>query len=243
MHAHTGTASETLATIDGRRVSAPEGATILEAALGAGIHIPHLCHDPRLAPTGACRLCLVEIEGQRGLHTSCTRRLEPGMVVRTQTEAVRNSRRTTLELLLSEHCVDCLTCDRDGACLLQDYSYDAQADQYRFPNVMLPPDQANFTTGNHAIAYDPSKCVRCQRCVRYCAEVQMAEAITMTGRGAEVEVSTGFGLALNDSTCVLCGGCVGTCPTAALHDRQAMGLGRCGGGLEGHEQGDGGGAY
>jgi formate dehydrogenase alpha subunit len=226
MNAHTDPASVTLATIDGRRVTAPEGATILEAALEAGIHIPHLCHDPRLAPTGACRLCLVEIEGQRGLHTSCTRRLEPGMVVRTQTEAVRSSRRTTLELLLSEHCVDCLTCDRDGACLLQDYSYDAQADRNRFPNVMLQPGQPNYTTGNAAIAYDPSKCVRCQRCVRYCAEIQMAEAITMTGRGAGVEVTTGFDLALNDSTCVLCGGCVGTCPTSALYDRQAIGLGR-----------------
>ena len=215
-----------LLTIDGRDIAAAPGSSLLDAALKAGIHIPHICHDPRLIPTGACRLCLVEIEGERGFQTSCTRKVTEGMKVRTQTEGVRASRKNTLELLLSEHCVDCLTCDKDGDCLLQDYSYEYQADKNRFPNVAIPAGKDNYTTGNSAIAYDPSKCVRCQRCVRFCAEVQMCEAITMTNRGGGIEVSTGFDLELNQSSCELCGGCINTCPTSALYDRQAIGLGR-----------------
>jgi formate dehydrogenase (NADP+) alpha subunit len=213
-------------TIDGSPVSAAPGTTILRAALNGGIHIPHLCEDPRLAPTGACRMCLVEIQGERGLQTSCTRQVLPGMVVQTQTEATRASRKSTLELLLSEHRVECLTCDKDGDCLLQDYSYEYQADRTRFPNVMLPAGEDNYTTGNQAIAYDPSKCIRCQRCVRFCAEVEMAEALTLRGRGASVEVTTGFDVALNRSTCNLCGGCINTCPTSALYERQALARGR-----------------
>jgi len=217
---------QVLLNIDGRDVAAQVGSTLLDAALAAGIHIPHICHDPRLTPTGACRLCLVEIEGERGFQTSCTRTVAAGMKVRTQTEGVRASRKNTLELLLSEHCVDCLTCDKDGDCLLQDYSYEYQADRDRFPNIAPKAGEPNYTTGSQAFEYDPSKCVRCQKCVRYCQEVQMAEAITMTNRGGSIEVSTGPGIALNDSSCELCGGCVNICPTSALYDKQAKGLGR-----------------
>ncbi len=169
-------------TIDGREVQAQEGQTILQAALARGIDIPHLCHDPRLTPTGSCRLCLVEIKGQPGLHTACTRMVEPGMSVETETRGLRASRRTTLELLLSEHRVACTTCDADGDCLLQDYAYRYQAAETRFPNVAAPPNEPNYTTGNKGLDYDPSKCVRCQRCVRICAEVVMAEALTMRQR-------------------------------------------------------------
>jgi formate dehydrogenase alpha subunit len=218
--------NEVSLTIDGRTIAAEAGVTLLRAAQRAGIPIPNLCDDPRLNPTGSCRLCVVEIEGERGLPTACTRIVQPGMIVRTQTPAVRASRKSTLELLLSEHRVECLTCDKDGDCLLQDYSYEYQADRNRFPNVMLPAGRTNYTTGNSAIEYDPSKCVRCQRCVRFCQEVEMAEALTLRGRGGAVEVSTGFDVELDKSTCNLCGGCVGTCPTSALYDRQAVGLGR-----------------
>jgi formate dehydrogenase (NADP+) alpha subunit len=213
-------------TIDDRPVTVPAGTTILNAALQAGIHIPHICHDPRLTPTGACRLCLVEIEKERGLQTACTRGAAAGMVVRTSTDAIRASRKTTLELLLSEHRVECLTCDKDGDCLLQDYSYEYQADRTRFPNIMIPTGRTNYATTDRAIEYDPSKCVRCQRCVRFCREVEMAEALTLRGRGGDVEVTTGFDVDLNDSTCNLCGGCINTCPTSALYDRLATGLGR-----------------
>lgn len=226
MTADTARTHDVTFILDGRTVTVPDGITILQAAQRSGVHIPNLCDDPRIHPTGSCRLCVVEIEKERGLQTACTRAVAPGMVVHTRTKAVLASRKTTLELLLSEHRVECLTCDKDGDCLLQDYSYEYQADRSRFPNIMLPVGRENYTTANRAIEYDPSKCVRCQRCVRYCREVEMAEALTLRNRGGGVEVTTGFDVALNDSTCNLCGGCIGTCPTSALYDRQAIGLGR-----------------
>ena len=219
--------SDITLTIDGRQVTVPAGQTILDAALANGIDIPHLCYDPRLTPTGACRLCLVEIEGQAGLHTSCTRLAEPGMTVRTESEAVVRSRRSTLEMLLSEHNVSCTTCDADGDCLLQDYAYRYQAAEKRFarlPSAQAEPD--TYTAGHKGIVYDPSKCVRCQRCVKICAEVEMAEALTLKGRALDVQVSTAFDLPLNDSTCEICGLCVSACPTGALWERAAVGQGR-----------------
>ncbi|MFB3881062.1 MAG: formate dehydrogenase subunit alpha [Armatimonadota bacterium] len=213
-------------TINGEQVSAHPEATLLEAALTNGIDIPRLCHDPRLEPAAACRLCVVEIEGQAGLHTSCTRLAEPGMVVWTESDAVVRSRRSTLELLLSEHNVSCTTCDADGSCLLQDYAYRYRVREKRFPSLARDTDREGYTVGNEGIVYDPSKCIRCQRCVRICAEVEMAEALTMKGRALDSEVSTGFDLPLNDSSCELCGLCVSTCPTAALWERRARGLGR-----------------
>ena len=218
--------SEIKLTIDGRELCARPGQTVLEVALANGIDIPHLCHDPRLAPTGACRLCLVEIEGERGLQTACTRIAAAGMVVRSSTDGIRSLRKTTLELLLSEHRVVCTTCDKDGSCLLQDYAYEYQASETRFPNIMIPPGQPNYTANNKGIEYDPSKCVRCMRCVRICSEVEMAEALTMRGRGGVVEVTTGFDVDLKESSCELCGLCVSTCPTGALYERDARGLGR-----------------
>jgi len=212
--------------IDGRELAARHGQTILQVALANGIDIPRLCYDERLEPAGACRLCLVEIEGQVGLHTSCTRLAEPGMIVRTESEAVVRSRKATLELLLSEHNVSCTTCDTDGDCLLQDYAYRYQAREHRFS--VLPSSQAaeTYTVGHKGIVYDPSKCVRCQRCVRICAEVEMAEALTLKGRALGVQVSTAFDLPLNDTTCEICGLCVSTCPTGALWERAAKGQGR-----------------
>ena len=212
--------------MDGRELQAREGQSLLEVALANGIEIPHLCHDSRLTPTGACRLCLVEIEGDRGLQTSCTRLAVDGMTVRTNTDEIRASRKTTLELLLSEHRVACTTCDCDGDCLLQDYAYQYQASETRYPSVAAAAGEDNYTTGHKGIVYDPSKCVRCQRCVKICAEVQMAEALTLRGRALDAVVSTAFDLPLNDSTCETCGQCVSTCPTGALYDRAAVGKGR-----------------
>ncbi len=213
-------------TIDGRDVPANENQTILEAALAAGIDIPHLCFDPRLSPTGACRLCMVEIEGERGLHTSCTRRAMPGMIVHTNTDAIRASRKMTLEFLLSEHRATCSSCDSDGDCLLQDYAYEYGAAEDRFPSVAPAASEEVYTSGHKGIVYDPSKCVRCQRCVKICAEVEMAEALTLKHRALDVRVSTAFDLPLNESTCEICGLCVSTCPTGALYEAAAKGQGR-----------------
>jgi formate dehydrogenase alpha subunit len=218
--------SEIRLTIDGRELQAKPGGTILEVALANGIDIPHLCHEPRLSPTAACRLCVVEIEGQAGLHASCARPVEPGMVVSTETSAVVRSRRSTLELLLSEHNIACTTCDADGGCLLQDYSYRYQAREDRFPSLVTDAHRESYTEGNKGIVYDPAKCIRCGRCIRICADVEMAEALTFRGRALEMEVSTAFDLPLNDSSCELCGLCVSTCPTGALWERQARGQGR-----------------
>jgi formate dehydrogenase alpha subunit len=218
--------SEMRLTIDGRELQAAPGQTILEVALANGIDIPHLCHEPRLSPTAACRLCVVEIEGQAGLHASCARPVEPGMVVRTETETVVRSRRSSLELLLSEHNIACTTCDADGNCLLQDYAYRYQAREGRFPSLAGASSPEVYTAGHKGIVYDVSKCVRCQRCVRICAEVEMAEALTIRGRALDVQVSTAFDLPLNDTSCELCGLCVSTCPTGALWELQARGKGR-----------------
>jgi len=214
-------------TIDGREVEALPGQTILEAALQAGIHIPNLCYDQRLTPTGSCRLCLVQIEGQQGLHTSCTRKAEAGMVVHTETPELVEARRDVLELLLSEHRVACTSCDKNGECLLIEYSYRYQADERRYGAYVSPGPQANYTAGNKTIQYDPEKCIRCQRCVKICSEVVMADALTMKERAAGTVVSTAFNMELNDSTCVLCGSCVSTCPTSAMYDQDALGLGQC----------------
>jgi formate dehydrogenase alpha subunit len=215
-----------LVTIDGREVNAAPGATILEAANAEGIRIPHLCHEPRLKPSAACRLCLVEIQGKPGFHAACARPAEQGMVVFTDTAAVRDIRRTVLEMLVSEHTMSCSTCDRDGDCRLQDYAYEYQVDEKRFPSVATRPGESNYSTGSFAITYDPSKCIRCQRCVRICEEVQGVEALTLKGRGGEVQVTTGFERALQETSCELCGQCIGTCPTAALHETSARGKGK-----------------
>lgn len=213
-------------TLDGRQAAGQEGQTILQAAMAQGVAIPHLCYDPRLSPTGACRLCLVEIEGEAGMHTSCTRLAMPGMAVRTNTAAIRASRKMTIEFLLSEHRVACTTCDADGDCLLQDYAYEYGAAEKRFPGVAPAEVEGAYTVGHKGIVHDPSKCVRCQRCVKICAEVEMAEAITLRERAMDVRVSTAFDLPLNESTCEICGLCVSTCPTGALWEREATGQGR-----------------
>ena len=213
-------------TIDGKQLPARADETILDVALAAGIEIPHLCHDPRLTPTGACRLCLVEIEGERGLQTSCTRLATPGMSIRTDTDAIRSSRKMTLEFLLSEHRAVCTSCDSDGDCLLQDYAYQYGADERRFNSVAPSPDEKVYTDGHKGLSYDPSKCVRCQRCVKICAEVVMVEALTLRGRSLDVRVSTAFDLPLNETTCEICGLCISTCPTGALWESAARGQGR-----------------
>lgn len=212
--------------IDGQTRKVEAGQTLLQAAKANGIAIPHLCYDPRLTPTGACRLCLVELEGQPGLQTACTRLAEDGMVVRTNTEEIRVLRRQTLELFLSEHNCRCATCDKDGDCLLQDYAYEYRVDESRYPSLAPPPGGRNYTSDNKAIVYDLSKCIRCQRCVKVCEEVQGARALTMRGRAGDVAVTTGFDVALYDSTCEVCGQCISTCPTGALYERAAVGRGK-----------------
>jgi len=212
--------------IDGIKVTAPEGMTILEAAKGVGIDIPHLCCDSRVEPAGTCRLCVVRIEGRPGLTISCNTLVAEGMEVCTENEEIAAIRKTILELILSDHRVACTSCDKDGACNLQDYAYRYQADEGRFGLPERRPVKPNYATNSEGILYDPDKCILCGLCVRYCEEVQRAEALTFAGRLGQIEVSTAFGIDLDKSSCVLCGGCVEICPAGAMLERAAIGKGR-----------------
>ncbi len=212
--------------IDGNDIRAEEGTSILDAAKSVGIDIPHLCYDPRLKPTGTCRLCVVQIEDSVGLTTSCNTPVAEGMKVCTENKEIAAVRKTILELILSEHRVACTTCDMDGACALQDYAYRHQADERRFSSAKRKDDKPNYTANNEAILYDPHKCILCGLCVNYCEEVQKTEALTFAGRPEQMEVSTAYGIDLHTSSCVLCGGCVEICSAGAMLSRAAMGGGR-----------------
>jgi len=213
-------------TIDGRQVTATQGDTVMDTALAVGIDVPRLCHDPRLKPVGACRLCIVDIDGVPGLPTSCTTEVADGMVVQTETDELGAMRKSLLELILGDHRVTCPTCDKNGDCALMDYSYRYQADQFAFGAYQPGPVIPNFTTGNQAITFDPQLCITCGRCVRICDEVVMASALTFTWRASSVEVSTPFDMPLNETSCVLCGLCISTCPTGAMYERSAVGRGQ-----------------
>jgi len=218
--------AEITVTINGRKLTGRSGQTILEVALENGIDIPNLCYDPRLKPTGACRLCLVEVEGQKDPVTACTFEIAPDMVIRTNTEEILAIRKTILELLFYEHRGVCTTCDENGECKLQQYAYEYQIGDEVF-NQPIPQPKDNYTTGNEAIEYDPNKCIRCGRCIRICEEVQMDSALTFRERAADIEVTTAFDIPLNDSTCELCGQCLSSCPTGALYERAAKAKGQC----------------
>jgi formate dehydrogenase alpha subunit len=217
---------EIKATINGNVLTGSAGQTILGLAQANGIEIPNLCHDPRLKPAGACRLCLAEVAGQRGLVPACTFQIADGMVVQTETEEIRAIRKTVLELLFAEHRGVCTTCDKNGDCRLQKYGYEYQIADTAFAAPESNGNGKNYTTGNEAIRYQSGKCIRCGRCIRICQEVQMDNALTFKDRAAWVEVSTAFGMPLNDSTCVLCGQCISTCPTGALYERATEGKGQ-----------------
>lgn len=205
--------------INGKHYIGQKDQTILEVAAENGIEIPNLCHDQRLKPTGACRMCLVDVAGARGPVAACTAVITPEMVIETETEEIRKMRKINLELMFYEHRGACTTCDENGECRMQQYAYEFGLDEQSF--VMPCEKKDNYTTGNLALEYDVDKCIRCGRCVRICEEVQMDYAITFKERAAGVEVTTAFDVPLNDSTCVLCGQCISTCPTGALMERNA----------------------
>lgn len=200
-------------TINGREVEARRGVTVLEAAQAAGIYIPTLCSDPDLEPYGACRLCIVEIEGMRGLPPACTTPAADGMVVHTETPAVNKVRHTTVELLIADHPSDCLTCPKNQQCDLQKVAAYLGITQQRFRKTtrLLPVD-----TSNPFFDRDPNYCILCGKCVRICDEIQGVGAITLAFRGYASKVATfGDGLLL-DSNCASCGECVAHCPVGSL---------------------------
>jgi formate dehydrogenase (NADP+) alpha subunit len=186
---------------------------VLEAALAAGIYIPNLCADPDLQPFGACRLCIVEIDGIRGLPASCTVKASPGMVVRSETPLVERTRRSIVELLLADHPANCLTCAKNGRCSLQTVAAYTGVRPNRFPETTrsLPVDDSNpFFT------YDPNKCILCGKCVRVCDEVQGLGGVTWINRGYATRVGTFMNRPLAESICESCGQCEAKCPVGAI---------------------------
>lgn len=203
-------------SINNIKVKAEEGMTILDAAKSVGIHIPTLCHMKDLFPTGACRICVVEVEGMRGLTPSCAYPVVPGMKVDTNSPRVRTARKTIVELLVENHPQDCLICVRNKNCELQDLSERYNLREHRF--VGEKKDHA-IDISSASMERDPAKCILCGRCVRACGEIQKIGAIDFTNRGFQNNVTTPFNKGLNVSDCILCGQCILVCPTAALREK------------------------
>lgn len=209
--------------IDGKDVSVAAGATVLEAAQQAGIDVPTLCHDSRLKPFGACRLCIVEIAGMPKPVTSCTTPATDGMVVKTNSARLYRLRKTTVELLLSDHPNDCMVCNSSGECTLQELAYLYGIRENRFVGEVRKHER---TDHNPFITRDQNKCVMCGLCVRVCDEVQGVGAIGFSERGFEAKVIPPFG---HDLDCEFCGQCVSVCPTGALTGSIWAGKPRIGG--------------
>jgi len=210
-------------TIDDREVTVPKDSTILSAAKQAGVKIPTLCHLDGLTPASACRVCVVEVEGFRNLVPACSHPVSPGMKVRTGTDRVRNARRMVVELILSDHPPDCMTCEQSGGCPLQDLAYSMGV---TVPRIQGERHQYPLDFSNPFIVRDYNKCILCERCVRACAETQGIDAIDYSHRGFDTKVAAPFDRGLKESTCVFCGQCVQECPTGALTERKARGMAR-----------------
>jgi formate dehydrogenase major subunit len=227
-------------TVDGFPVTVPVGTSVMRAAFEAGIAIPKLCATDSVEAFGSCRLCLVEIEGRNGTPSSCTTPVAAGMVVHTQTPKIKQLRRGVMELYISDHPLDCLTCGANGDCELQDMAGAVGLRDVRYE----APQNANMDTHFHArsngeanpqwmpkddsnpyFSYDPSKCIVCSRCVRACEEVQGTFALTIEGRGFDSRVSPGMHENFFDSECVSCGACVQACPTATLTEKSVLDIG------------------
>ena len=209
-------------TIDGHSVTAPVGTSLLRAAAMAGIQIPKLCATDSLEPFGSCRLCLVEIEGRRGTPASCTTLVEDGLVVTTENAKLNQLRKNVMELYISDHPLDCLTCAANGNCELQ-----STAGQVGLREVRYGFDGANHQDAcaditNPYFTFDPKLCIVCNRCVRACEETQGTFALTIDGRGFEARVSAGQNQSFMESDCVSCGACVAACPTASLMENTVI---------------------
>ncbi len=205
-------------SIDGLQVAAEPGATVLEAALAAGIYIPHLCYHPDLEPVGVCRLCMVEIEG-RGMTLSCRAPAEPGMVVRTESAQIDLVRRIAAELLIVNHHADCLACSRNNDCQLQRIAAYVGIDEERLERLRRPSRELPIDTSNPFFEHDPNKCVLCGICVRTCEELQGVGAIDYAFRGYDTTVGTFAGRPIAESRCESCGECVVRCPVGALRPK------------------------
>ena len=213
-------------TIDGVKISVAEGTSVMRAAALAGVDVPKLCATDSLDPFGSCRLCLVEIDGRKGTPASCTTPCSPGMTVSTQTPKLERLRRGVMELYISDHPLDCLTCAANGDCELQDMSGAVGLRDVRYGYEGDNHLSLGKDTSNPYFTFDSSKCIVCNRCVRACEEIQGTFALTIEGRGFGSRVAAGFNGNFFDSPCVSCGACVQACPTATLTENTVIELGQ-----------------
>ena len=206
-------------TIDGKKVCVEEGTTILEAAKKASIDIPTLCFLKDINEIGDCRMCVVEIEGRKGFATSCIQKVEEGMVVKTNSIPVIEARKLVLDLILSNHQRDCLTCTRNGNCELQ-----TLAEKFNVTEIEYQGETTKHEIDDESpsIVRDFNKCILCRRCVATCKNVQGIGAIDCINRGFESCISTAYDKSLNDVNCTNCGQCIQACPTGALHEKENM---------------------
>ncbi len=201
--------------INNTMVQVQEGETLLAALRKNGIKIPTLCYMPEFTPSGACRLCVVEVEGKRDLITSCTYPVEEGMVVKTNSSRVIKARKSLVEMLLANHPDDCLYCERNGNCELQWLAEELNVKERKFYTTKNADKRDHSSP---SVYRDPAKCILCNRCVRVCEEVQLVTAIEFISRGNKTKVNSAFNKGLNVSSCINCGQCIMVCPTGALVD-------------------------
>jgi len=210
-------------TIDGKLIKAKKGTMVLEAALDNGIEIPHLCYQKGLSTAGACRVCLVKIKDRPGMVTSCTTEAAEGMEVIAFDEEINAARRLIIELILSEHKHDCLVCESNGQCELQDLAYRLGIEKIRFA---IEEPAKMIEDSSEAILRDPNKCILCGRCVRACAELTVQDILEFADRGSQTHIIAGLDQPLAETDCVTCGACVQACPTGALTEKLARFQGR-----------------
>lgn len=205
--------------VNGRAVEAKPGEMLLQTLRREGIHVPTLCHLENLFPSGACRLCVVEVEGRPNLVPSCACPVSEGLKVITHSRRVTQARKTIIELLLANHPDDCLYCVRSNDCSLRQLSAELGVRQRRLTGVKRT---ANEDTASPAVERDPDKCILCGKCVRVCEEVEGVAAIDFIGRGSQTRIGTAFDQGLNVSSCIFCGQCIAVCPTGALREQSQI---------------------
>ncbi|MTI66328.1 MAG: 2Fe-2S iron-sulfur cluster binding domain-containing protein [Firmicutes bacterium] len=211
--------SKVTVIIDNQEVQVPADYTVLQAARSNNVHIPTLCYLEGINEVGACRMCLVEVEGARGLQTSCTLKVSDGMVVKTNTKKVREARKATLELLLSDHDRECLTCDRNRNCELQ-----TLAEELGIKDVAFEGEKnvSYEDTSSPSIVRDPNKCILCGRCVGVCNDVQKVGVLGFTNRGFDTVVGPAFDKKMDEIPCINCGQCIAACPVGALKEKEEI---------------------
>jgi len=215
--------SEVQITINGKPVVAQSGQTVIEAALSAGVDIPYLCYHPDLSNWGACRMCLVEVKGMRGLTTACTCPIYEGMIIQTETEKAVEVRKFVLELLFAERNHYCMFCQMSGDCELQDAAYRYGLDHFTYPR---PYEKLEVDASRKYFIMDQNRCILCMRCVRACDEIAANHTLNVRGRGSDSRVMADLNVPFGESTCTECGSCLQVCPTGALIDAKSAYGGR-----------------